>query len=136
MVGSPTLGCMKTMAVSQYHKMTQGTDLLITAGCRGDAGSGRGGHRSQMDALAPPPFLPRTGTPARSNGDDLDHPGLSGREVDRAVDIDPIAPARLFDCELLLFWCPAAGRPRRMGRMHRVRERTASSSPKEFSNFS
>src|SRR5580658_7723588 len=56
------------------------------------------------------------------DGYDLDHPGLSGREVDRAVNIDPIATARLFDRELLLFWCPAAGRPRRMGRMHRVRE--------------
>ena len=56
------------------------------------------------------------------DGYDLDHPGLSGREVDRAVNIDPIAPARLFDRELLLFWCPAAGRPRRMGRMHRVRK--------------
>jgi hypothetical protein len=33
---------------------------------------------------------------------DLDHPSLSGREVDRAVNIDPIAPARLFDRELLL----------------------------------
>src|SRR5258708_23219300 len=30
------------------------------------------------------------------DGYDLDHPGLSGREVDRAVNIDPIAPARLF----------------------------------------
>src|SRR6201982_667580 len=39
----------------------------------------------------------------------LDHPGLSGREVDRAVNIDPHAPARLFDSDLLLFWCPAAG---------------------------
>jgi hypothetical protein len=26
---------------------------------------------------------------------DLDHPSLPGREVDRAVNIDPIAPARL-----------------------------------------
>jgi hypothetical protein len=38
------------------------------------------------------------------------------------VIIAPIAPARLFDRELLLFWRPAAGRPRSMGRMYRVRE--------------
>jgi hypothetical protein len=37
------------------------------------------------------------------DGYDLDHPGLSGREVDRAVNIDPLAPARLFDSDLLLF---------------------------------
>src|SRR6202158_4758055 len=55
------------------------------------------------------------------DGYDLDHPGLSGREVDRAVNIDPIPPARLFDRELLLFWWPAAGRPRRMGWMHPLR---------------
>jgi hypothetical protein len=36
------------------------------------------------------------------DGYDLDHPGLPGREVDRAVNIDPIATARLFDRELLL----------------------------------
>ena len=56
------------------------------------------------------------------DGYDLDHPGLAGREIDRAVNIDPLAPARLFDRELLLARRPAAGRPRRMGRMHRVRE--------------
>ena len=44
------------------------------------------------------------------DGYDLEHPGLAGREVDRAVNIDPLAPARLFDSELLLFWCPATGR--------------------------
>ena len=43
------------------------------------------------------------------DGYDLDHPGLAGREIDRAVNIDPLAPARLFDRELLLSWCPAAG---------------------------
>ena len=36
------------------------------------------------------------------DGYDLDHPGLAGREIDRAVNIDPLAPARLFDRELLL----------------------------------
>ena len=38
------------------------------------------------------------------------------------MNIDPLAPARRFDRERLLFGRPAAGRPRRMGRMHRVRE--------------
>jgi len=42
--------------------------------------------------------------------------------ADRAVNIDPLAPARLFDRELVLFWCPATGRPRRMGRMYGVRK--------------
>jgi len=56
------------------------------------------------------------------DGFDLDHPGLPGREVDRAVNIDPLTPARLFDRELLMFWRPAADRPRRVGRMHGVRE--------------
>jgi hypothetical protein len=40
------------------------------------------------------------------DGYDLDHPGLPGREVDRAVNIDPLAPARLFDSDLLLFLSP------------------------------
>jgi hypothetical protein len=67
--------------------------------------------------------LDRLQEPDRRDGvDSLDHPSLSGREVDRAVNIDPIAPARLFDRELLLFRRPAAGRPRSMGRMYRVRE--------------
>ena len=39
------------------------------------------------------------------DGYDLDHPGLPARKVDRAVNIDPLAPARLFDSDLLLFWC-------------------------------
>ena len=56
------------------------------------------------------------------DGYDLDHPGLPGREVDRAVNIDPLAPARLFDRELLVARRPATCGPRRMGRMHRVRE--------------
>src|SRR3989304_7510820 len=49
------------------------------------------------------------------DGFDLDHPSLPGLEVDRAVNIDPLTPAGLFDRELLLLWRPAAGRPRRMG---------------------
>jgi hypothetical protein len=56
------------------------------------------------------------------DGFDLDHLGLPGFEVDRAVNIDPLTSARLFDRELLLFWRPTAGRPRRMGRMHSVCE--------------
>src|SRR5665811_630616 len=51
------------------------------------------------------------------DGYDLDHPGLSGREVDRAVNIDPLAPARLLDRELLLARRPAAGGPRSMSWM-------------------
>src|SRR5439155_23876929 len=69
--------------------------------------------------------LDRLQEPDRRDGVDgyhLDHPGLAGREVDRAVNIDPLAPARLFDSELLLFWYPAVGRPRRMGRMEGVRQ--------------
>src|ERR1700675_2171299 len=46
------------------------------------------------------------------DGFDIDHPGLPGFEVDRAVDIDQLTPARLFDRELLLLWRPAADRPR------------------------
>ena len=30
------------------------------------------------------------------DGFDIDHPGLPGLKVDRAMDIDPLTPARLF----------------------------------------
>ena len=53
---------------------------------------------------------------------DLDHPGLSGLQVDRAMDVDALTSARLFDRQVVLFGRPAADRPCRMGRMHRVRE--------------
>ncbi len=56
------------------------------------------------------------------NGQGLDHPGLAGLQIDRAVNVDALTPARLFDCELLLARRPAAGGPRGMGWMHRVRE--------------
>ena len=41
---------------------------------------------------------------------DLDHPGLAGFEVNRAVDVDALTPARLFDRELVLSW-PTSSRP-------------------------
>src|SRR5471030_3504486 len=40
------------------------------------------------------------------DGYDLDHPGLAGREIDGAVNVDALTPARLLDRELL-----AARRP-------------------------
>ena len=68
--------------------------------------------------------LDRVQQPDRRGGVDgqgLDHPGLSGLQVDRAVNVDALTPARL-DRELLLARRPAADRPRRMGRMHGVRK--------------
>jgi hypothetical protein len=56
------------------------------------------------------------------DGFDVDHPGLPSLKIDRAVDIDALTPARLLDRKLLLLGRPAADRPRRMGRMHRVHE--------------
>src|ERR1700675_1443140 len=70
------------------------------------------------------------------DGFDLDHPGLPGLEVDRAVNIDPLTPARLFDRELVLFRRPAADRPRRMVGCTASANSTASLSPKEFNSFS
>ena len=45
-----------------------------------------------------------------------------GLEIDGAVNVDALTPARLLNRELVLFGRPAADRPRRMGRMHRVGE--------------
>ena len=56
------------------------------------------------------------------DGFGLDHPGLAGLQIDRAVNVDAPAPARLLDRELLLARRPAAGGPRGMGWMHRVGE--------------
>ena len=56
------------------------------------------------------------------DGQGLDHPGLPGLQVDRAVNVDALTPARLLDRELLLARRPAADRSRRMGRMHGVRK--------------
>ena len=53
---------------------------------------------------------------------DLDHPGSTRFQVDCAVNIDALTSARLLDRELFLLGRPAADRPRRMGRMHGVRE--------------
>ncbi|MGC1863371.1 MAG: hypothetical protein WA733_20195, partial [Methylocystis sp.] len=47
-------------------------------------------------------------------------PGLSGFEIDGAVNVDALSPARLFDRELFSARRPAANRPRRMGRMQGV----------------
>src|SRR5476649_2876315 len=56
------------------------------------------------------------------DGQDLDHPGLTGLQIDRAVNVDALTPARLLDREFLLARRPAAGRSRGMGWMYRVRE--------------
>src|ERR1700748_1621599 len=56
------------------------------------------------------------------HGLNVDHPGLPALEIDGAVNIDALAPARLFDRKLVLFGRPAANRPRRMGRMDRISE--------------
>src|ERR1700761_2026628 len=52
----------------------------------------------------------------------FDQAGLAALQIDRAVDVDALAPARLLDRELLFLGRPAAHGPRRMGRMHRVHE--------------
>src|SRR5450756_627614 len=39
------------------------------------------------------------------DGQDFDHPGLPSLQIDRAVNVDALTPARLFDRELLR--CPA-----------------------------
>jgi hypothetical protein len=56
------------------------------------------------------------------DGQGLDHLGSVGPEIDRAVNVDALTSARLFDRELLLARRPAAGGPRGMGWMHRVNE--------------
>src|SRR5271157_5520749 len=43
----------------------------------------------------------------------LDHPGLSGFEIDGSVNVYALSPARLFDRELFFARRPAANRPRR-----------------------
>src|SRR5665811_2044893 len=69
--------------------------------------------------------LDRLQQPDRRGGVDgqgLDHSGLAGLQVDRAVNVDALTPARLLDRELLLARRPAADGPRGMGRMHGVRK--------------
>src|SRR5271165_669029 len=50
------------------------------------------------------------------------HDGLAGLEVDRAVDVQSVPAASLLHRDGDVFWRPAANRPHRAGRMHRVRE--------------
>src|SRR5208337_3499801 len=50
------------------------------------------------------------------------HDGLAGLEVDRAVDVQSVPAAALLHRDGAVFWRPAANRPHRPGRMHRVRE--------------
>ena len=57
-----------------------------------------------------------------SDGLNVDHTGLPALEIDGAVNIDALAPARLFDRKLVLLGRPAADRPRRMSRMDRISE--------------
>src|ERR1019366_7747974 len=69
--------------------------------------------------------LDRLQQPDRRGGVDsqgLDHPGLAGLQIDRAVNVDALTPARLLDREFLLARRPATGGPRGMGWMYRVRE--------------
>src|ERR1022692_4604769 len=51
------------------------------------------------------------------DGFDLDHSGLAGLEIYRAMDVDALAPARLLDRELLLARPPATGGARGRGRV-------------------
>src|SRR4029077_9053962 len=68
------------------------------------------------------------------DGLNVDHPGLPALEIDGAVNIDALAPARLFDRKLVVLGRPTADRPRRMRRMDRISEQyyTTSSLPNEF----
>src|ERR1019366_7489823 len=64
------------------------------------------------------------------DGQDLDHPGLPGLQIDRAVNVDALTPARLSDRELLLFWRPAADRLSSSRRASTARQ-VASSAPSQ-----
>jgi len=71
------------------------------------------------------PQFQRFQQPYRRHGVDrfgFEHAGLAGFQVDRAVNVDALAPARLFDRQLLFLGRPAAHRPRGMGGMHRIHE--------------
>src|ERR1700724_2315913 len=66
----------------------------------------------------------------------FDHAGLAGFEIDRAVDVDALAPARLFDRELLCLRGPAThGRAAWVGCTASTNIAT-SSSPLEFNRSS
>src|ERR1035437_5306119 len=56
------------------------------------------------------------------DGQSLDHPGLAGLQIDRAVNVDALTPLRVLDREFILARRPAAGGPRGMGWMYCVRE--------------
>lgn len=56
------------------------------------------------------------------DGFNLDHPGLTSCQVECAMNIDALTSAGLLDRQLVLLGRPAADRPRRMGRVHGVRE--------------
>src|ERR1035437_1426157 len=69
--------------------------------------------------------LDRFEQPDRRGGVDgqrLNHPGLPGLQVDRAMDVDALASAGLLDRQVVLFGRPAADRLCGMGRMHSIRE--------------
>src|ERR1035441_8176519 len=72
------------------------------------------------------------------DGFDLDHSGLTGLEIDRAMDVDALAPTRLLNREILLARRPATGgRGRAAGvRLAASANSTASSSGSEFKTFS
>ena len=83
--------------------------------------------------------LDRSQQPDRRGGVDgqgLDYLGLPGCQVDRAVNVDALTPARLLDRELLLARAQQpTGRAAWVGCTASANS-TASSSPKEFSSFS
>src|SRR3974390_2290324 len=58
----------------------------------------------------------------RIDGFNVDHRSLAGLKVDRAVNVEALAPARLLDGEIFLGRRPAADRTRRVRWMHRVHE--------------
>ena len=70
------------------------------------------------------------------DGQDLDHPGLPGLQIDRAVNVDALTPARLSDRELLCFGAQQpTGRAAWVGCTASTNN-TASLSGKEFKRLS
>ena len=83
--------------------------------------------------------LDRLQQPDRRGGVDgqgLDHPGLPGLQVDRAVNVDALSPLVCSIASFSLARRPAADRPRRMGRMQGVREQHGLVVAQAFSSFS
>ncbi len=60
------------------------------------------------------------------------HDGLASLELDRAMDVQPVPAAALFNCDGNVLRPPAANRPHRVGRMHGIGEKTASSASIRF----